>query len=231
MTITIHRAARTALDPALIARWAAVPVTITADLHAGRTLVDPVIRPLRRLSPGPRLVGRAVTARCAPPDFGAVLHAVARAGRGEVVVIDARGDRDTAVIGELLSGAARRNGVAGVLCDGAVRDVGALALWEDFPVFTRWITARGPDSKSGGSVDAAVCVGGVTVAPGDLLVGDDDGVVVLSPAEAVASIDAAEAKVRAECDWETRLQAGDSPLDVFDVPPGVFAGDAGAGGA
>ena len=192
MTITVHLATLPALDAALVGRWARISSTITADLFEGRVLADPLIRPLRRLAPGPRLVGRALTVHCEPPDFGAVLQAVDLATRGDVLVIAAGGDARTAMIGDILSGSARLKGGAGVVCDGAVRDIAVLRSWPDFPVFSRSTTARGPASKDRGSVNAPVSFAGLTVSPGALVVGDDDGLVVLSPDEAAGSIDEAE---------------------------------------
>ena len=82
-------------------------------------------------------MGSAVTAWCEPADYGPVHHAIAIAKPGDKIVVAAGGRRDAAMIGELLSGAARHKGIAGVLVDGAVRDVNTLAQWPDFPVFAR----------------------------------------------------------------------------------------------
>lgn len=218
MPTLVHHTDIAPLDAALIARWAAVPTTITADLTKGRALVSPLIRPLRPFGDAGRLVGRAVTALCEPPDFGCVLHAVTLAKPGDIVVIAAGGDPDTAMIGELLSGSARLHGIKGVVCDGAVRDVGTLMQWADFPVFSRSVTARGPASKHGGAVNVPVTFGGVQIRPGDLLIGDDDGLVVLSPADAADLIGGAEGKCADEARWEAQLRAGASLLDVFAVP-------------
>ena len=221
MTITVH-APPPPLDSALVARWGRISTTITADLFRGSVLADPRIRPLQPLPPGVRLVGRALTVRCAPPDFGAVLQAVDLAGRGDVVVIAADGDPNTAMIGDILSGVARRKAVAGVVCDGAVRDIGVLRSWSDFPVFSRSTIARGPSSKESGTVNAPVPFAGLNVTPGALVVGDDDGLVFLAPEEAAEFIDEAERRTQAEVDWVKRLEAGDTLCGVFAVPPATF---------
>jgi 4-hydroxy-4-methyl-2-oxoglutarate aldolase len=88
----------------VIARWSEVPASVAADLFAGNTLVDPAIRPLRAFAGGRRLVGSAVTALCPGADYGAVHHAIAVAGAGDVIAIEADGRDTPAVIGELLSG-------------------------------------------------------------------------------------------------------------------------------
>ncbi|KMO17787.1 RraA family protein [Methylobacterium platani] len=205
----------------LIARFSAVPVAVVVDLLEGRTQVDPAIRPLRRIAGGPALLGSAVTALCEPKDYGAVHHAIAVAEAGDVVVIDAGGRGDVAMIGDLLSTAARRKGIVGLVADGAVRDTGILGGWGDFAVFTRHVTARGPASKDGGTVNAAVTIGGAPVRPGDLILGDDDGVVVIPREAADGLIAKAEERARAEIGWEKRLSAGETTLAVFAVPDAV----------
>lgn len=215
MPVTAHPVAAGDLSAAEIDRWRAVPVAVAVDL--GRTIgqIDPAIRPL--LPPGrqPRLFGRAVTAACEPPDFGAVLLAIDRLGAGEVLVIAAGGHAETAMIGEILGGHLRRLGAAGLVCDGAVRDVGTLAGWDDFPVFTRHVTPRGPASAERGVVNGPVVVGGQLVRPGDLLIGDDDGLVALAPEAVRGRIGDAEAKLRREAEWQESLLAGRSMAQTF----------------
>lgn len=218
MPTLIHAVATPGLPRPLVEAWRAVPVTIAADLLQGRTLVDPVIRPLRPFGEGPRLVGPAVTAWCEPGDYGPVHHAIDVAGPGAVIVVDAGGRFDRAMIGELLSGAARRKGIAGVVVDGPVRDIGTLASWSDFPVFSRGNTPRGPASMEWGAVNRTVAFGGIEVAPGDIVLGDDDGLVVIPAGEAEARLAAAQAMTRAEVDWEAQLAQGRSTVEVFKVP-------------
>ncbi len=218
MTTSIFKASRIGLDSSIIARWRAVPTTIVADLFQGTVLVNPRIRPLAPFGDSERLIGRAVTVHCEPPDFGSVLHAVALAQKGDIIAIAADGNVDVAVLGELLGGSARAKGVAGVICDGAVRDIGTLARWRDFPVFALGNTARGPSSKAHGSVNETITLGGVRIEPGFLIIGDDDGIVVFSPADAVSALPKAEANVKAEHEWELQLAAGKTVLEVFAVP-------------
>jgi 4-hydroxy-4-methyl-2-oxoglutarate aldolase len=224
MTVTIHRPALPALDPDLVRRWRAISTTITADLVEGWTLADPAIRPLRPLGSVSRLVGRTRTVRCEPPDFGAVLHGIERAEPGDVIVIAAGGHCGVAVLGDILGGVAHRKGVAGVACDGAVRDVAELVGWSDFPVFARATTARGPSSRAHGAIDGPVSFGGVAVVPGALVVGDDDGLLFLSPVEAAGFIAAAEQRREAEASWVARLQAGESLREVLGLPEAAVEG-------
>jgi 4-hydroxy-4-methyl-2-oxoglutarate aldolase len=198
-----------------IAPWRKIPVAVAVDLGSG--LIDPAIRPLRPPGQQPPLVGRAVTALCEPPDFGAVLRALDLVKPGDVLVIAAGGFRDAAMIGEILGGHLRRKRAVGVVCDGAVRDVATLAGWSDFSVFSRSITPRGPTGVAGGAVNVPVVIGGAQVAPGDLILGDDDGLAVLTPEEARARLGAAQAKLAKEGEWIAGLEAERAVAEVFGL--------------
>ena len=218
MPVTLHTPApESGLTPQEIAGWSHIPVAIAVDLVREAGQIDPALRPLRPAGLQPRLFGQAVTVRCEAPDFGAVLQALDVIERGQVLVIDAGGYRDAAMIGDILSGHLRAKGVAGLICDGAVRDVGTLGSWADFPVFSRWINPRGPTVADCGAVNLPVRIGGVLVAPGDLMIGDDDGLVVLSPHNVRALISDAKAKLARESDWVEGLAAGKSATDVFGL--------------
>lgn len=219
MTVTLHTPPPSDLTEAEIARWRPVPVAVAADLVRGDGQIDPAIRPLRPAGQQPRLFGQAVTVRCDAPDFGAVLHALDVITRGQVLVIDAGGHREAAMIGDILSGHLRAKGVAGVVCDGAVRDTGTLGGWSDFSVFSRWINPRGPSGAERGDINLPVTIGGAAVAAGDLVIGDDDGLVALSPAQVRGLIDAAEAKLAREESWIAGLAAGKPAAEVFGLPP------------
>ncbi|AWB47693.1 dimethylmenaquinone methyltransferase [Gemmobacter aquarius] len=218
MPVTLHTPPPSDLTAAEIARWRPVPVAIAADLVQGEGQIDPAIRPLRPAGQQPRLFGQAVTVRCDAPDFGAVLHALDVITRGQVLVIDAGGHREAAMIGDILSGHLRAKGVAGVVCDGAVRDTGTLGGWSDFAVFSRFINPRGPSGAERGDINLPVTIGGAAVAAGDLVIGDDDGLVALSPAQVRGLIDAAEAKLAREESWIAGLAAGKSATEVFGLP-------------
>lgn len=219
MTVTIHAAPTSDLPAKEIERWRAVPVAIAVDIVRGDGQIDPDIRPLNPPGRQPRLFGRAVTALCEPPDFGAVLFALEQMRPGDVLMIAAHGHRETAMIGEILSGHLRGRKIAGLVCDGAIRDVATLAEWSDFSVFTRWITPRGPSSAEKGAVNAPVIMGGRLVTPGDLVIGDDDGLVSLSPSMVRAHIGAAEKKIALEAKWTAALAAGKSVQKTFDLAP------------
>jgi regulator of RNase E activity RraA len=217
MSVIVHQK-RTAVGADEIERWRECPVAIAVDLGTDVGQVDPAIRPLCPPGRQPRLIGRAVTARCEPPDFGAVLYALDLIEAGDVLMIAAGGHAETAMIGEILGGHVRRRGGIGIVCDGAIRDVATLACWADFSVFTRSITPRGPSSAERGIVNGAVVIGGCLVNPGDLVIGDNDGLAVLSPSFVRDRIGDAEAKLAREAQWVAGLESGAAVQTIFNLP-------------
>jgi regulator of RNase E activity RraA len=223
MPILLHTPPAVDLTAAEIARWMPVPVAVAVDLGRDAGQIDPAIRPLRPAGQQPRLFGQAVTVRCEAPDFGAVLLALDVIQRGQVLVIDAAGHRDAAMIGDILSGHLRAKGVAGVVCDGAVRDTGTLGGWSDFAVFSRWINPRGPSGAERGAINRPVVIGDCIVSPGDLIIGDDDGLVALSPAVVRSRVADAEAKLTRETGWIEGLASGKSAAEVFSLAAPIKA--------
>jgi regulator of RNase E activity RraA len=206
------------VSASLLERWQRVPTAIVADLSNGACQIDPDIRPLRGAGQQPKLFGRALTVQCAPPDFGAVVRALEVARAGQVLVIAAQAHRATAMIGSILGGYLRSRGAAGIACDGAVRDVEDLAAWPDFSVFTRFVTPRGPSSSMHGEVNCTVNFGGRQIAPGDIVIGDDDGLVSLTPQDAARMIERAETKLALEQQWRKRLAAGMTVAEALALP-------------
>lgn len=149
-------------------------------------------------SRNPDMAGPAFTVRCRD-DFFAVLCAIEDAAPGDVIVVDG-GGREIALAGELFARAALARGLAGIIVDGGYRDMGYVASCT-LPVYSRHVTPiAGTTGKLGQSQTPVTC-GGVTVAPGDVVVADADGIIVLNPATAVrvltaaAEVKAAEARV------------------------------------
>ncbi|MDQ0471934.1 RraA family protein [Labrys wisconsinensis] len=217
MTVTIHSAPRSDLTPAEVEAWRSVPVAIAVDLARDIGQIDPAIRPLNPPGRQPALFGRAVTVSCEPPDFGAVVHALDIVGPGDVLMIAAAGNAEFAMIGEILGGHVRNRGGVGIVCDGAVRDVATLATWPDFSVFARFVTPRGPASAERGSINAPVVIGGRLVTPGDLVIGDDDGLVALSPATVRSRIADAREKQAREAGWIESLASGRGAIETFGL--------------
>lgn len=168
----------------LIDAFAAIRTTDIADVVGKLYSVDTVIKPL--YTPCRRTAGSAFTVRVPPGDNLMVHAAVDYAQDGDILVVDARGDTEYSLGGALLCGIAKRHGVRGFVLDGVYRDGGEMQEY-DFPVFGRGLQPK-PGKKLGpGEIGTVVNLGGVPVHPGDIVVADAEGVVVvpLEYAEAV----------------------------------------------
>ena len=149
------------------------------------------------------MVGTAVTVRVRRGDNLAILRAFQYCRPGDVMVIDGGGDTSQALMGGIMSLHARTIGLAGLVVDGAIRDV-AEVNQRDFPVFARGHIHRGPYKDGPGEINVPVSIGGMTVMPGDIVMGDDDGVIAFSPCEAEEVIAKARIQQRKE---EATIQA------------------------
>ncbi|MDH6235023.1 4-hydroxy-4-methyl-2-oxoglutarate aldolase [Mesorhizobium soli] len=221
MPTAIHATNHERLGPDILAAWARIPVTIVSDITSGRVIADPRIRPLRPLASANSMVGQAVTVWCDRSDFGSMLHAIDLAGEGEILTVDAGGNLQTACCGEILCGVARRRKVAGLVVNGAVRDIDMLASWDDFPVFALGNTAKGPLSKECGSVNGEIVFGGVAARPGDIVLGDNDGLAIIPICDSGRLLALAQERARMEEQWTTQLADGGSLVDVFSVPAAI----------
>ena len=157
-----------------------------ATVHeaAGRTGIVDI--PLTQVVPGSRVAGPARTALCAPGDNTMVHAAVAHASPGDVLVLTSAEPAPVALVGELLATQAQTQGVAGILVDGAVRDLEELAAI-GLPIWTRFVRAQGAAKGEVGELDVAVVIGGTTIRPGDLVVLDCDGAMAL-PSERIDEV-------------------------------------------
>jgi 4-hydroxy-4-methyl-2-oxoglutarate aldolase len=194
----------------LFERLQAVDTTTLSDVGKQLAVMDTGIRPLRT---GLKLVGRAVTA-AARDDLMPVLDGLARAGRGDVLVVDGGGSA-RALAGELFGSEALRRALAGIVIDGACRDTNQLRRL-DLPFYARGFSPRAAGAKAVPGEPGTVRCGGVDVAPGDILVGDDDGIVVGSAGELEAVLDAAEALQATEAAMLAAIQAGESLFSRLD---------------
>lgn len=165
---------------------------------------------------GATVAGPAVTASVPAGDNLAIQSAVANAGSGSVVVVEVVGEAPGAYWGEVLTVAAQCRGIAGVVLDGPVRDVEATRR-RGFPCFGTGTDPRGPTKSGGGSIGGPVRVGGIRVEPGDWVVGDDDGVVVLPGADLERIVAAASAKAGREPELIAAIESGATTIEVLDL--------------
>jgi len=152
---------------------------------------------LRPMHKGGSMLGQALTVRVPPGDNLMVHKAIDIALPGDVIVVDAAGDTTIAIIGDIMCSLAAKRGLAGMVIDGAVRDSAELGQ-SRFPVFARAVTHRGPYKNGPGEINVPVSVGGMVVSPGDIVVGDADGLVAISSADALTVLKLAKAKAKEE---------------------------------
>lgn len=163
------------------------------------------LRPFHRR--GGLMIGRAVTVRTRAGDNLFVHRALAMIRAGDVIVVDGGGDTSRALIGEIMMSIAHSRGAAGLVIDGAIRDADAIGA-SDFPVFARAAMHRGPYKNGPGEINVPVSIGGMTVQPGDIIVGDGDGVVAFSPSIAGALHEAVQRQIVKEREILSSIAAG-----------------------
>lgn len=171
--------------PELLAQFQNQPTGFVTDAYNGKGCLDYRIKPLDNSF---AFCGSAITAFCGPMDNLAAMAALDVAKPGDVIVIATTGDETAAVIGDHWAYWAKKIGVVGVVCDGLVRDIVGL-LRVGLPVFARGLTPNSGFRNGPGEVNSMVSCGGVTISPGDIIIGDRDGVVSipLNAAEEVAA--------------------------------------------
>ncbi|MET7669270.1 4-carboxy-4-hydroxy-2-oxoadipate aldolase/oxaloacetate decarboxylase [Micromonospora luteifusca] len=173
---------------------------------------------LVQIVPGTRIAGVARTVRCGQDDNRAVHEAMTVVRPGEVLVLTMPEPAPVALIGELLATQAKVAGAAGLLVDAAVRDVDELREL-GLPIWARWHRVRGATKRERGSLDVAVRVGGATVNPGDVVVLDADGAVVVARGSAVEVAAATRSRIEKETRLRARLEAGEFSYDMHGLRP------------
>ena len=167
-------------DAKLLKAFRGAPSGFVTDAHNGQGCLDYRIKPIDAKM---KLCGPALTCYCSPTDNLAAMAALDFAKKGDIIVIAAKNDESAAVIGDRWALWAKKIGVAGVVCDGLVRDIVGL-LDVGLPIFARGLAPNSGFKHGPGEINTRVSVGGIAVAPGDIIVGDRDGVVVVPQADA-----------------------------------------------
>lgn len=219
MTIRLHEAPYSRLSDDELAAWSAIPPAVASDVMDRAGAMKGAMSPV---APGAAIAAQARTVKTMVADNGPIHAAMDLIAEGEALVIDAGGYADQAVFGGLLAQRAMHVGCAGVVVDGAVRDAAELRVFA-LPVFSTAITPSGPHKGFGGDIDAPVSCAGCVVRPGDLILGDDDGIVVVPLERAGDLLAKAQAKLASEEDIVERMKAGERLSDMSHVPAPVKA--------
>lgn len=180
------------------------------DVRKSLRVMDPGVRPI---SQGLKMIGLAHTVRC-KGDFLSVIKALSEAEEGEVLAIGTEGDK-IALAGELFVTEAQRKGLAGLIIDGGCRDTTQIRKI-NLPVFARFITPLAGTASKVFRTQIKINCGGVPVSPGDIIFGDDDGIVVMSEEEAREILDTAENIQRIEEKVLRRIEKGESLMDMLN---------------
>jgi RraA family protein len=201
------------IDSAHVQAFSEIPVANISDCMARLAAAGPRIRPMHRTG---RLAGPALTVQVRPGDNLMIHKALELAVPGDVLVVDGGGDLTNALIGELMTTYAMRRGVAGFVINGAIRDMDVIANGS-LPVFAAGVTHRGPYKDGPGAINVPIAIDGMVVHPGDLVLGDADGVVCV-PCDAAADVlAAARNKVEAEQKAMAEIAAGTLDQSWIDV--------------
>ncbi len=193
-------------DPALLDRYRALAASLVSDVFDRWSGAGDVL-PISGLKPGQVVVGPALTVRTRPGDNLAVHKALDIGRPGEILVVDARGFTDRAILGGLMGHYATTKGFEALVVDGAVRDRSDLDRQAP-PVFARSLAHLGPYKDGPGEIRCPVSVNGIAVSDGDLIVGDEDGITAVPRDRIEEILVAAEAKAAAEAREDAAIASG-----------------------
>lgn len=206
-------------DPGLVKQLEGIPI---ADLHEsveiipGRMgLMSNKIKPLAR---GMKAVGQAITIYCYPGDNVVVHRALKLAKPGQILVFAGNGYEQSTMFGDLMGMAAQLAGVAGIVVDGSIRDTDIL-IASKLPIWCASVYVGHSEKRGPGAVNVPIVCGGAVVEPGDVIVADSDGVMVIPPAQVPSALANAKARAAKEENIRARMQKGELLFDLMGVDP------------
>jgi len=204
---------RRAVSADTVARFRELPVANVSDVMNRMTAGGARLRPLHR---GGAMAGAALTVKTRPGDNLMIHKALDLAQPGDVVVVDGGGDLSNSLIGELMISHAKVRGIAGLVLWGAVRDLAWIRA-QELPVFAAGVSHRGPYKDGPGEINVPIAIEGMVIEPGDLLLGDDDGVLCVPHAQTEAVFQAATAKHQQEEKKMRAILAGEDDRRWIDA--------------
>ena len=182
------------VDEKVVQQFREIPVANVSDSMYRMSAGGARLRPMHK---GGRMAGPAFTVKTRPGDNLMVHKALDLAEPGDVIVVDAGGDLTNALIGEIMSTYAAARGIAGIVIDGAIRDADEIRA-NAFPVYAAGVTHRGPYKDGPGEINVPVAIDGMVIAPGDLVLGDGDGILCVPFDSTAAVLAAAQEKQKVE---------------------------------
>jgi 4-hydroxy-4-methyl-2-oxoglutarate aldolase len=206
----LHRPDRTTIEA-----FKDIGIATVHEASGRKGFVNPKIKPLAR---GIRLLGPAFTVECHPKDNLMLHKALQIAQKGDVLVASTQGYPDAGYWGGLMATSAVARGLGGLAIDGCVRD-SAEIVDMGFPVFCRGTCIRGTVKSTLGRVNHTIVFGGCVVKPGDLVLGDDDGIVIVAQAEIETVLNAARQRIAKEVEKSAELAKGTSSVELNKLEP------------
>jgi RraA family protein len=197
----------------IVAKFRELPVANISDSMSRMTAAGAKLRPIHA---GGVLAGPAFTVKTRPGDNLMVHKALDIAEPGDIVVVDGGGDLTNSLIGEMMTAHAQQRGIAGIVIYGAIRDYDTLHAG-NYPIFAAGVTHRGPYKDGPGEINVPIAIDGMVIEPGDLVVGDGDGLVCVPYEQTAEVLKATQAKHAAELKQIEAIKAGKSDRAWVDA--------------
>lgn len=214
-----HKIVRTNALPTLpsaqIETLGRLGVSTVHEAMGKRGLVEPVLRPVY---PGARIAGRAITVLSHPGDNLMIHAAIEQCGEGDILVVTTTSPSTDGMFGDLFAAALKARGTLGLVINAGVRDVADLRQM-GFPVWSKAVHSQGTNKLNPGSINVPVQLPGTSVRPGDAIVADDDGVVVVPRDEISQVAENAQARADNEAEKRAQFEQGVLGMDLYDLRP------------